>query len=105
MYIGVLLLTFISILLRLVTLSQKEEVGFCPSLLFHLNEELNLLLFLFPNEFGTKGKEHDRRLWRMQKVRVGAAVEIVRSEKRANNFGYRKRALVGSNPVISTKID
>ena len=84
-------------------LDQKEEVGFCLSLLFHLNEELNLLLLLFPNEFGTKGKEHNRRLWRMQGVRVGAAVKIVRSEKRANNFGYRKRALVGSNPVISTK--
>jgi len=40
----------------------------------------------------------------MQEVRVGAAVKIVRSEKRANNFGHRKRALVGSNPVISTII-
>ena len=37
------------------------------------------------------GKEHDRRRWRMQEVWVGVAVKIVRSEQRANNFGYHKR--------------
>ena len=41
--------------------------------------------------FERGGNEHDRALWAMQGVRVGAVVKIVRSEQRANNFGYHKR--------------
>ena len=36
------------------------------------------------------GYEHDRIPWMIQGVLIGAAVKIVRSEKRAHNFGHRK---------------
>ena len=37
------------------------------------------------------GERRDRRLWRMKGAERVAAVEILRSESRAKNFGHRNR--------------
>ena len=44
------------------------------------------------------GERCDRRLWRMKGAERVAAVEILRSEQRAKNFGYRNRRILCCEP-------
>ena len=73
-----------------VTPTKKEDYRY-GDLLFLLQRQISAISCLSWTNSEGPGIEYDCCRWQMKGVRNGAAVKILRCEKRAKNIGHRKK--------------